>query len=183
LQFEEIQSAFIEDWPWKFIRFMTLREVNLQSKVVSGRPMNQELDWQYLPGTSRPAPPTLAVAVTAVTSRWAGQPGESARSSPVPSYREGSYTSGTEEDLYWDPGTSGDYYAEEDWDSSGVQIADSSDPYDNGDYGYDDYDYSYDYEDDYRMLADDPAAEVTVSLVVTQPEGSIGRDSQLPGGQ
>jgi hypothetical protein len=79
LQFEEIRSAFIEDWPWKFIRFMTLREINLQSKVVSGGPMNQTLDWQHLPETSRPAPPTLAVAATAATSRWAGQPGESAR--------------------------------------------------------------------------------------------------------
>jgi hypothetical protein len=33
------------------------------------------------------------------------------------------------------------------------------------------------------MLAVDPAAEVTVSLVVTQPEGNIGRDSRPPGGQ
>jgi hypothetical protein len=49
LQFEEIQTAFIEDWPWKFIRFMMLKEINLQSKVVSGRPMNQEQDWQHLP--------------------------------------------------------------------------------------------------------------------------------------
>jgi hypothetical protein len=67
-QFEELQSAFIEDWPWKFIRFMTLREINLQFKVVSGRPMNHTVDWQHLPETSRPTPPTLAVAATAVTS-------------------------------------------------------------------------------------------------------------------
>jgi hypothetical protein len=167
-QFEEIQSAFI-------YLFMTLREINLQSKVVSGRPMNQTLDWQHLPETSRPAPPTLAVAATAVTPRWAGQPGESARSSPSPSYKEGSYMSGTEEDLYWDPSTNDDFYAEEDWDSSGVQIADSSDSYD-----YDDYSYHDEYEDDFRMLADDPAAEVTVSLVVTQPEGSIGWDRRPP---
>jgi hypothetical protein len=58
-QFEELQSAFIEDWPWKFIRFMTLREINLRFKVVSGRPMNQTLDWQHLPETSRPTPTQL----------------------------------------------------------------------------------------------------------------------------
>jgi hypothetical protein len=116
---------------------MTLREINLQSKVVSGRPMNQTLDWQHLPETSRPVPPTLAVAATAVTSWWAGQPGESARSSPSSSYKEGSYMSGTEEDPYWDPSTNDDYYAG--WDSSGVQIADSSDSYDYDDYDYDDY--------------------------------------------
>jgi hypothetical protein len=76
LQFEEIQSAFIEDWPWKFIRFMILREINLQSKVVSGGTMNQEQDRRHLSEASRPAPPTIAVAATAVTSQWAGQPGE-----------------------------------------------------------------------------------------------------------
>jgi hypothetical protein len=98
--------------------------------------------------------------------------------------------SGTEEDLYWDPGTNDDFYAEEDWDSSGVQIADSSEPYNYNDYDYNAYDYDYDdysyhdeCEDDFRMLADDPAAEVTASLVMTQPEGCIGRDSRPPGGQ
>jgi hypothetical protein len=54
----------------------------------------------------------------------------------------------------------------------GVQIADSSDS----------YDYNYDY-DDYRMLAEDTAAEVTALLVVIQPEGNIGWGSQPPGGQ
>jgi hypothetical protein len=44
--------------------------------------------------------------------------------------------SGTEEDPYWDTSTNDDYYAEEGWDSSRVQIADSSDSY-----YYDDYDY------------------------------------------
>jgi hypothetical protein len=104
-------------------------------------------------------------------------------SQPGPRYKEGSYISGTEEDPYWDPGTNDDFYAEEDWDSSGVQIADSSEPYDYDDYDYDDYSYHDEYEDDFRMLADDSAAEVTASLVVTQPEGCNGWDSWPPGGQ
>jgi hypothetical protein len=91
--------------------------------------------------------------------------------------------SGTVEDPYGDPSANDDFYAEEDWDSSGVQISDSSEPYDCNDYEYDDYSYHDEYDDDFRMLTDDPAAEVTVSLVVTQPEGSIGRDSRPPGGQ
>jgi hypothetical protein len=74
--------------------------------------------------------------------------------------------SGTEEDPYWDSSTNDDFYAEEDWDSSRVQIADSSDSYNYDDYDYDDYSYHDEYEDDFRMLVDDPAAEVTVSLVV-----------------
>jgi hypothetical protein len=86
--------------------------------------------------------------------------------------------SGTEEDLYCDPGANDYFYAEEDWDSSGVQISDSSEPYD-----YDDYSYHDEYENDFRMLADDPAAKVAASLVVTQPEGRTGRDSRPPGGQ
>jgi hypothetical protein len=97
-QFDEIQTAFIEDWPWKFIRFMTHREINLRSKVVSARTMNQKQDWRYLSEASRPAPPTLAVAATTVTSWLAGQPGESAGSSPSPCYREGDYMSGTDAD-------------------------------------------------------------------------------------
>jgi hypothetical protein len=48
---------------------------------------------------------------------------------------------------------------------------------------YDDYSYHDEYEDDFRMLADDPAAELNVSLVVTQPKGCNGQDCQPPGGQ
>jgi hypothetical protein len=173
-QFEEIQTAFVEDLPWKFIRFMIHREINLQSKVVSGGTMNQEQDWRHLSEASMPAPPTLAVAATAVTSWWAGQPGEPARSSPSPCYREGDYIPGTDANSYWSPGTDDDYYAEEDWDSSGVQIAGSPDPYEH------DYDHNY---DDYRMLAEGTAMEVTASLVLIQPEGNIGWDSRPPGGQ
>jgi hypothetical protein len=136
--------------------------------------MNQEQDWRHLSEASRSAPPTLAVAATTVTSRWAGQPGEPARSSPSPCYKEGDYMSGTDANYYWPPGTDDDYYAEEDWASSRVQITGSPDPYEH------DYDDNY---DDYRMLADDTAAEVTASLVVIQPEGNIGLDGGPPGGQ
>jgi hypothetical protein len=61
--------------------------------------------------------------------------------------------SDTGEDLCCDPGTNDDFYAEEDWDSSGVQISDSSEPYDYNDYEYDDYSYHDEYENDFRMLA------------------------------